>query len=50
MVLLVNTSNKVNIRINSINICNEKCEKLVGFKFYGKLTFDQPFLNYAQKN
>ena len=28
--LLVNTSDKVNIRIGNIDICNSKCEKLLG--------------------
>lgn len=38
--LLVNTCDKVNLRINNINICNSKCQKLLGVKFDHKLTFD----------
>lgn len=38
--LLVNTRDKVNLRTDNINICNSKCQKLLGVKFDHKLTFD----------
>ena len=37
--LLVNTKDKVNIRVNNIDICNSKCEKLLGDEFDHKLNF-----------
>ena len=37
--LLVNTKDKVNIRVNNIDICNSKCEKLFGDEFDHKLNF-----------
>ena len=38
--LLVNVNVKINIRIDNIDICNSKFEKLSGVKFDNKLTFD----------
>ena len=38
--LLVNVNVKINIRIDNIDICNSKFEKLLGVKFDNKLTFD----------
>ena len=52
--LLVSTSNKVNIRIDTSDISNTKCEKLFGVKFDHKLTFDdhisELYKNASQKN
>lgn len=41
--LLVNASNKVNIRINNINICNEKCKNLFGCKFLPQTYIWSPY-------
>ena len=38
--LLVATNNAINIKIGNIDINNSTCEKLLGFKFDYKLTFD----------
>lgn len=41
--LLVNASNKGNIRVNNINICNEKCKNLFGCKFLPQTYIWSPY-------
>ena len=48
--LLVNTSDKVDIRRDNIDIFNSKCEKLLGVKFDDKLTFDEHFSELCKKS
>ena len=47
--LLVNTSDKVNSKIENFHIYNSKCEKLLGVKFDHKLTFDDHISELCKK-
>ena len=47
--LLVNTNNKLNMRIGKIDICNSEFEKLLGAKFNHKLTFDDHISKLCKK-
>ena len=47
--LLVSTSDKVNSKIENVNIYNSKCEKLLGVKFDHKLIFDDHVSELCKK-
>ena len=47
--LLISKSDKVNMRIDKIHICNSKYAKLLGVKFDHKLTFDDHIPELCEK-
>ena len=47
--LLINTSDKVNSKIENFHIYNIKCEKLLWVKFDHKLTFDDHISELCKK-
>lgn len=47
--LSVSTSDKVNMRIDKFDICNSKCEKILGVEFDNKLTFDDHLSESCKK-